>query len=420
MKKRTVVIAVAATVLGILLFVAVARATDSSSFCPSCHEMEPYYDSWAESPMGQNGVDCVDCHVDRGVVPRLLHKFVALREVYSHVTGDNKFPRAAAPEVPDERCKYCHEKVAQPAIPGFDHTDHSKLRDCQTCHATSGHRVTFDMLKAAGILDEENAKSRIVETVAANQLPGHVSVTCTDCHDMSTRTCTDCHEVVHDKRVVQPCDSCHALPSDGWRASTHAAETPCSYCHIAPADHYGDDCGTCHSPSSLFENATGTPIHTGAVPCTKCHSKPAGHRPTGNSCHACHTPGARWTFSHSRITSSGVACTTCHSKPAGHPPTGSTCQTCHVVGVNWSFSHDRVAGSGAACTVCHAKSGGHPATSNQCQDCHDSGVSWAFNHARIPGGEHTYRSFSCATCHPSGFGSYSCLSCHSDNSGGDD
>jgi hypothetical protein len=30
----------------------------------------------------------------------------------------------------------------------------------------------------------------------------------------------------------------------------------------------------------------------------------------------------------------------------------------------------------------------------------------------VPGGKHTYRSFSCTSCHPGGYSSVNCTSCH--------
>ena len=45
------------------------------------------------------------------------------------------------------------------------------------------------------------------------------------------------------------------------------------------------------------------------------------------------------------------------------------------------------------------------------------GAARKFSHARIRGGEHTYRSFGCSKCHPSGYRSYTCAGCHSSSTG---
>jgi hypothetical protein len=56
--------------------------------------------------------------------------------------------------------------------------------------------------------------------------------------------------------------------------------------------------------------------------------------------------------------------------------------------------------SAERCAVCHVRPAAHFA--GACHRCHRSpGVAWSFDtHPAIPGGEHTYRSFSCANCHP--------------------
>ena len=104
-------VAVSVVVLA-AVFVGVARATDASAFCRSCHEMGPYYDAWAAGQHGHEGVPCIDCHVNRGFLPRLSHKFVALGEVWSHFFGNTTFPMASPPSMPNSRCLGCHAQVA--------------------------------------------------------------------------------------------------------------------------------------------------------------------------------------------------------------------------------------------------------------------------------------------------------------------
>jgi hypothetical protein len=80
--------------------------------------------------------------------------------------------------------------------------------------------------------------------------------------------------------------------------------------------------------------------------------------------------------------------------------------------VSWKFKHP----TSTSCASCHSAPRGHYGTA--CSSCHTPSASWGsatFNHPRVPGGEHTYRSFACANCHPSGYSSYSCLKCHDSN-----
>lgn len=154
--------------------------------------------------------------------------------------------------------------------------------------------------------------------------------------------------------VAIVCSNCHGL-----------AQTGCATCHTAPRGHYAGTCSACHSPKLPFKNATFT--HPGrTATCTNCHSRPSGH--SAKSCVTCHRPGVSWKFYHP----SSKSCASCHSAPSKHY--GTTCANCHSPGRAWSSA--------------------------------------TFSHPSIPGGEHTYRSFACASCHPNGYGSASCATCH--------
>lgn len=90
---------VGAVLLGV---VGAAIATDESSFCKTCHEMGPYYTAWQSGSHGTDA-ECIECHVDPGLLKRLAHKPTALMEVVAHFAGDTMFPRPASPGLPNER-----------------------------------------------------------------------------------------------------------------------------------------------------------------------------------------------------------------------------------------------------------------------------------------------------------------------------
>ncbi len=46
-------------VVGLVAFFVTARATDASSFCPRCHEMQPHYQAWTQGPHSTQA-QCVD------------------------------------------------------------------------------------------------------------------------------------------------------------------------------------------------------------------------------------------------------------------------------------------------------------------------------------------------------------------------
>jgi trimethylamine-N-oxide reductase cytochrome c-type subunit TorC len=218
------------------LFVGTALYTDRPQFCPSCHEMQPHYDAWAAGP--HKDTPCIECHVAPGYPARFTHKFVALGEVWSHFFGNRSFPLAVAPVVPDSRCVTCHEKV--PAkIGSFPHDVHAKKGGCAQCHVDTGHKVTAEALQNAGVFAPDVVPARIGGKLArvgqgSANLPGHPTVSCSECHDLSATPCSACHQPPHEKRGE--CSQCHRAaakfefshPSAGehsWKSRT------CKQCH---------------------------------------------------------------------------------------------------------------------------------------------------------------------------------------------
>jgi nitrate/TMAO reductase-like tetraheme cytochrome c subunit len=252
--RRWLIIGVALAVVALAAFVGVARATDTSNFCNGCHEMTPFYEAWTQGGH-KTDAQCIDCHVNAGFFPRLGHKFIALGEVWAHFTGNTDFPRPVPADVPDRRCVKCHPKVNTTALPAsFSHEMHAKQGPCQMCHATVGHNVTAEALQAAGIYSPANAALRATVTttgVAAAgggkaNIPGHVPVACSQCHDMAAMGCPSCHKPPHEPRGN--CVLCHA---PGPKFAFNHPQTqmpnwqsiPCKKCH--PASYTKVYC-TCH------------------------------------------------------------------------------------------------------------------------------------------------------------------------------
>ncbi len=295
--------------------------TERSAFCPACHEMQPYYTAWQASGHATKA-ECVDCHVDPGVLAHLAHKPTALKEVWDHFTKDNRFPNYSV-EVPDGRCVQCHPTIVKKIGTVFDHALHEQKGRCQDCHAVTGHMVTLDALRSAGILKEGAGMPVIPTGTTPSTAVGHKTVVCQECHDQASMKCSQCHQAPHDVR---------------------------------------GECSVCHKPGDTFVF-----VHpTTAVDCGTCHKKPAKHVATAAACTSCHSSGGKsWAFVHP----SGTTCADCHKAPANHY--GTDCARCHKT------------------TVPFAKA--------------------TLNHPRT--GEHSYRSFACAKCHPSGYATASCT-CH--------
>ncbi len=536
MRRRPLVTTIGAVVvLGALIGGAVmaTQYTSRPAFCTSCHEMDPYYAAWDAG--AHAGVSCVACHVDPGIQAQVSHKVTALKEVYDHFTTDPTFPGTVT-DIPDSRCLACHSGTIDPKIPGFSHAAHKGDRSCVACHSGVGHTVTPAALAEAGILDPAAAAARQRLTVAvvgngSANLAGHVSVSCTDCHDMAatgcanchttearshpalksvsstataeTGDCTSCHTTAATWAFEHPaasttCVTCHVLPAKHrtttcttchqtgktWafghpgadadctscheRPASHATQTcatchkpgatwvfyhpssaSCASCHKAPSKHYSGTCSACHSPKVAFASTRFT--HPGAkANCATCHKAPSKHYP--GTCYTCHSPKVKFAstkfvhpaagancatchkapakhyagacsschnpkvaFASAKFSHPGISatCTNCHNRPSGH--SGLSCQTCHQQpGVSWKFYHP----TSTACASCHSAPANHYGTT--CVNCHTPSKAWSaatFTHARIPGGEHTYRSFACSSCHPNGYSSYSCTRCHSGTPG---
>lgn len=403
--KLWIVIAVSAVLsLGVAVgaFSAVASATDSPAFCGSaCHEMQPFHDAWTKGP--HKNVNCLECHVDRGVLNRITHKFVSLREVAEHIKGAVHFPLPDGPDVPNSRCTSCHAKVVS-KTPGFSHADHAKRGPCVKCHADAGHSVSLATLKKAGLVAAtyrhtvEPTASAVPGNGKAN-LPGHKTVACASCHDMAATKCVSCHTPApnHKKRSAE-CTQCHA---PGLRfAFIHPRDPKCGSCHAQPrnrkpAHKWKGSCTSCHrvAPGTSWKFT-----HPNSAACSECHTPTKQHKQWTGSCTYCHRAGAgkSFAFTHPPRTD----CQSCHSRPSNHR--SGACTTCHQRrGVSWAFSHP----SGSSCNSCHARPKGHD--SGSCTSCHRSaGRSWAFSHPKVSSG--------CSSCHnrPRKHESGSCQTCH--------
>lgn len=244
-------------VVGITAFVVVSQVTDASSFCGTCHEMQPYYVAWTQGNH-KTQAQCIDCHVDPGFLAQLTHKFTTFSEVWGHFAGYGGFPMAAPAVVLDTRCTYCHPSVTVKSLPAsFSHEQHAKQGPCQMCHPTTGHDVPAQALQAAGIYNAQNEalRARSATSTAATgagkaNIPNHVTVACSQCHDMAAMGCSACHAAPHEPRG--DCQQCHPPgptfvfqhPPTGMPDSQNIA---CNLCH--PLSYAQVNC-TCHGGGS--------------------------------------------------------------------------------------------------------------------------------------------------------------------------
>ena len=301
---------------------------------------------------------------------------------------------------------------------------HPVRTDCGTCHTPKNPEHTWkgectDCHKAGSGVSFAVTHPTNSDCESCHKRPApHRSGPCADCHTNpgvnwsyahpKSGDCSTCHARPANHRSGS-CEGCHTNAGVNWAFSHPGSASTCSGCHNRPSGHRSGSCATCHRAVGKSWSFS----HPGnASDCAECHSRPSGHK--SGSCAACHlSVGKDWRFSHPGNVSD---CAGCHSRPGGHNSDG--CQSCHSVGSTWAFVHS----SNVGCPACHNAPSGHYGST--CQNCHSPGTSWAsasFSHPSIPGGEHSYQSFACTSCHPgSGRGPGHYCSCHGNTTGPSD
>ncbi|MHB0938201.1 MAG: NapC/NirT family cytochrome c [Armatimonadota bacterium] len=315
-------------------------------FCTTCHNMQPYYDSWKTS--AHKEVKCIECHYKPGIKNELQKKFEALNQVASYVT--NQYGTRPSTQVDDASClrSGCHDtrllkgKVDFNGVE-FDHAPHlsefrrvTKLR-CASCH----------------------------QHVMEDQ---HMTV--------SESTCFLCHFKDHKGRhsTTADCDKCHKQPLPKTKydhSAMEARKVNCVECHANIVQGHGevpeDRCVLCHSEKERLDRFSDTKfMHQNHVTDHKIE------------CRQCHN-----TIQHKFQRSPETAFTSQAVK--------DTCSACHDSkhstvaqfyagkgGVGVAEQPDPMYGAGVSCDACHktghdaGRTAAHQAGS-RCVDCHDKG-----------------------------------------------
>jgi nitrate/TMAO reductase-like tetraheme cytochrome c subunit len=373
--RNRVLIAIGIAVAMLLLLDGVVLVTDEPRFCATCHEMRPHYNAWLQG--SHKGLACVDCHLDPSLSGRIAHRCPSASQLVTHLLGKASLPLPTPPHMPAKRCADCHKRLPAKTKHGFQHTVHAKTL-CVECHPDTGHVVTVEALKAAGVYPKDPklqipvARMTLRPGDGAANLQGHVRVRCSTCHDMGLTRCSACHKARHKRNA-----------------------------------NLGSDCAACHGPGSGFAF-----IHPAATSqCKTCHTVPSDHKSVkSNVCASCHIrPGVSWVSSHPGGAAARRPCESCHVLPTDHIKNMTrTCTACHKrSGVSWAASHP---GASSICGTCHTPPAGkHPL--GTCARCHNKvGVSFAFQHPKMRF-SHSAKKVTCVKCHPDNYTSYSCI-CH--------
>jgi cytochrome c nitrite reductase small subunit len=300
LRRRWIALIVVGAVIMLLVVASLVTAhfTSRSSFCDTCHEMEPYYASWQTS--SHSATECIDCHIPPGFVAFVKTKFYAFRELWVHLTGDSNAPLTVTREVPNDSCLRCHDAPASTTLSDvtFSHETHQG-QYCITCHVRMVHSNVNPPYYAA---------------------PGSMW-SCLECHLETTlpSQCSTCHTPGHEPRGE--CSTCHDMQN--WSAAAAGHPFPLT------GGHTGLPCAACHVSRPGAEIIPGTNLPRPNPSCVSCH----GNRHGGlTNCARCHTVNS-WTpttFRHPAVGPhlSGehrLSCSTCH--PSGYA--SSTCGGCH-------------------------------------------------------------------------------------------
>lgn len=160
-------------VIGIIFwggFNTAMEATNSETFCISCHEMEVnVYEEYTDTIHYTNrtGVraTCPDCHVPKDWIHKFVRKVQATNELYHHFQGTIDTPK----KFEEKRFE-----LAQNVWRAMKSTD---SRECRNCHAYD--YMAFDKQEARAMARHEDMDAG---TTLQHTEAKEAGLTCIDCH----------------------------------------------------------------------------------------------------------------------------------------------------------------------------------------------------------------------------------------------
>jgi len=262
--------------------------------CTSCHSRADFRAATQASAHAQ--VDCRSCHMASGMMGEVL--FALQQPLHTYSRQSRAADRDAA-EVPDTRCKTCHEVSLRGVVGSggirMDHAWCAVGASCTDCHSSVAHGTanqwirSYDMDRCLGCHMESgnvqcdlchqgrDATARIKSsTFAVTHGPkwrsthGMGSIaTCNVCH--SSSDCADCHGVgvPHEPSFIDE-HSSFAAHEDARCASCHA-DSFCDGCHGIQMPHPARFTPR-HSTAAKRQPKSCTRCHA-ASDCTDCHEK---------------------------------------------------------------------------------------------------------------------------------------------------
>jgi len=309
-------------VLAIVLGAVGMEFSTTPKFCTSCHYMQPFYDSWHQSP--HKDVRCVDCHYAPGIRNELTKKFEALVQVSKYVT--RQYGTRPVTQIEDASClrSGCHEvrllrgKVSFKGVQ-FDHLPHmtrfrrvTRLR-CTSCHAHVMEGQHMSVSESTCFLchfkqDATGSTTDLAECTRCHKQPLQTTkfdhtfveqrnVSCLECHasvvqgqgEVPRERCVICHSeperlkkysdvaFMHENHVTQrkiECQQCHNTIQHTFNTNqeqsfiAHAKDGECGTCH----DSKHDVVAMLYSGNGGIDvKGTPDPMYKAGVSCQACH-----------------------------------------------------------------------------------------------------------------------------------------------------
>lgn len=253
MKRRTIIRAATAVLIGGLFALAVYETAWSDGHCTTCHSQAEFVA--ASQATAHASVECLDCHTSGNGLGRMAYATAHLPRLVPFADR----PTRDLAAVSNARCEACHESIFTEPVEAngirIDHALCTSTAECTQCHSTTAHSTAVTWVRT---YDME---------------------TCLECHvSDGPANCDKCHEgrPPEDRITTGVFAVTHG---ENWR-ETHGMgnSATCSACHTAA------DCSSCHGPGlphgeDFIEEHAGYSREPGAQ-CFDCHET--------SFCEGCH------------------------------------------------------------------------------------------------------------------------------------
>lgn len=339
-----------------LLFIVVlagaAEYTSRPSFCPTCHYMETFYQSWRTS--AHNKVDCVECHFEPGLRGVIKGKLNGLVQIVSYISSSYKKRKPFA-EIPDNTCARsgCHEKQAiQDTLYyfkgiAFSHKHHlqelkrGKTLKCTSCHSqiVQGTHIEVTSSTCFNCHFKKSDDPEHKYDKLAN---------CTTCHNWDKISKVQMADFRYDhSNVVQNKINCYSCHTNTVAGNGEVGKERCFQCHFETErlEKYND-----------IDYMHSTHISKHSLRCFSCHSA-IEHKiqkidpSSPPDCISCHSN------SHSSQVSlyTGENGINTDKTPSVMYLNGINCKGCHIFHESSKNDIKTSKSKGSACDLCHGK-----------------------------------------------------------------